>query len=65
MVTNKTLTLSQVPAQPTKTLLDIAEGSTKVYGTDYTVSTNTVSWTGLGLDGQVAIGDVLRFTYIT
>lgn len=65
MITNKSLTLSFIPAQPTKVLLDVAEGSTKVYGVDYSVSVNNVTWNTLGLDGQVSAGDQLRFIYIT
>jgi hypothetical protein len=62
---NKELTLNNVPADPTKVIVDIIDGSTQEFGVDFTVLVNNVSWNGLGMDGDVAIGTKIRFVYIT
>lgn len=64
-VTNKQITLSLVPSDPTKVLLDLVNGSTQVYSTDFVVVTNVLDWTGLGLDGTITAGDILRIVYFT
>lgn len=62
---NKEFTLSGLPSDPSKVLIDIADGSTQIYLTDFTVTTNVVSWNGLGMDGDVAIGTNIRAVFIT
>ena len=65
MIANNQLTLANVPADPTKVALDVVQGSSQVYNVDYSVSSNVISWSGLGLQTQVTTGDILRFIYIS
>jgi len=45
--------------------MNVINGSSFMYGQDYTVSDGglTVSWGGLDLDGEIKVGDVLRVMY--
>ena len=62
--TNKSVTLSSTPTQPTRTLLDIQDGGgSATYGSDFSVSGNTVSWAGGQFDGVLAEGDIIRVVY--
>lgn len=60
----KALTLVQTPANAGEISLDVVSGCSQFYGTDYTVSGSTLSWTGLGLDGLLAAGDRIVITYV-
>lgn len=62
--TAKALTLVQTPANAGEISLDIISGTSQFYGADYTVSGSTLSWTGLGLDGLLAAGDMVVITYV-
>lgn len=62
-VTAKQLTLTQTPDTASEVSVDLIGGSAQFYATDYTVSSNILSWNGLGLDGVVATGDKLRIMY--
>lgn len=42
---------------------DIINGAPLRNGVDYTISGNIFSWSGLGLDGVVAAGDVIRVVW--
>ncbi len=46
-------------------VVNMVNGSSYLYGSDYIVtgSGSIVSWSGLGLDGQLQIGDILRIEY--
>lgn len=59
----KQLTLVQTPIVPSEILVDTASGTINVFSVDFTVSGNVVSWSGLGFDGLLSAGDVLRFHY--
>ena len=59
----KQVTLGNTPATSAKTILDLIGGSSQHYGIDFTVSINVLSWNGLGLDGLLTVGDVLRVIY--
>jgi hypothetical protein len=61
----KAVTLSAAPTVPSKTLVDMLQGDAQIYGVDYTVSGTTLSWSGLGLDGVLTTGDILRIVYWT
>lgn len=63
--TAKSLTLSFTPATSSYTMLDIIGGGAQFFGTDFTVSGSTLSWSGLGLDGLLTAGDRLRISYVT
>lgn len=62
---NHELTLNNVPSVPTNVLVDVLDGSTQEYGVDFTVSSNNVSWLGLGMDNDVTTGTKIRFVYET
>lgn len=63
-VTAKEIELSGSPTQPTRVLLDIADGGgSRTYLLDYTVSGNVLSWNGLRLDGLLEEGDELRVVW--
>jgi len=59
----KQLTLAQTPIVSSEILVDTATGTINVFSVDFTVSGNVVSWTGLGFDGLLTAGDVLRIHY--
>lgn len=59
----KSLTLADTPIDPTKVILGIAGAPTQVYGTDFTVSGTTLSWSGTALDGILDTGDQLLIQY--
>lgn len=61
--TAKQLTLANTPADPAKVLLDIISGSPQVFGADYSVSSNILTWNGLALETILAEGDKLRIIY--
>jgi hypothetical protein len=62
-ITNKAITLPDVPIQPTAVTVDMIGGIAQVYGTDFVVSGNQLSWTGLGLEALLAANDQLRVSY--
>lgn len=64
-ITAKQITLLITPAVANKVIVDIVEGVPQEYAVDYTVSSNILSWNGLGLDGVLDIGDVLRIQYFS
>lgn len=61
----KAITLAYTPLTPTYVLLDLIGGGPTFYGDDFTVSSATLSWNGLSLDGLISTGDKLRITYIS
>lgn len=63
-ISAKKIVLASTPAEPTKVLLDWVSVTTQVYGTDYDVSGNELSWAGKGLDGYLIAGDTLRVVYL-
>lgn len=62
-ITNKYITIPASPGDVTKVLLDVIKGSSQEYGVDFSVSGTQLTWNGLGLDGQLNIGDILRYHY--
>lgn len=51
------------PSDPTLTRLTIG-GIRHTYGTDFTVSGSTLTWSGLGLDGILEAGDIIQLEII-
>ena len=51
------------PSSPTLTRLTVG-GVRQTYGTDFSVSGSTLSWSGLGLDGILEAGDILQLEII-
>jgi hypothetical protein len=64
-ITAKQVPLAAAPYSAAKTILDVIAGGPQLYSTDYTVSAAVLDWTGLGLDGVLIAGDVLRVVYWT
>lgn len=62
-ITNKYITLAASPITASKTRLVVIDGPEQAYTTDFTVSTNQLSWSGLFLDGVLETGDKLIVTY--
>ena len=62
-VTAKSLQLEYTPRNPTEVLMDIRLQGALTYASDFIVSGNTVSWSGLGFDGVATVGMKLRFYY--
>jgi len=62
-ISNKFVTLDEVPTDTTDTRLVVIGGIEQEYGADFVVSGSTVDWNGLGLDGVLAIGDKLVIIY--
>jgi hypothetical protein len=60
----KSLTLAHSPVAPTEICVDVAGGTIGFYGDDFNASGSTISWTGLGFDGLLAVGDKLRISYV-
>lgn len=58
-ITNKFVTLSSSPSSPSNVILDIIGGIVQDYGVDFTISGSTLSWSSLGLDGILSVGDKL------
>jgi hypothetical protein len=62
--TSKSFTLAHTPLSVSDvTVMIIGSGSVQEYGVDYTITTNTFSWTGLGLDGVLTTGDKVFLSY--
>lgn len=62
-ITNKYVTLSGTPTDPTKTTLTVIGGPMQEYSSDFIVSGSNVDWNGLFLDGVLQIGDKLVVQY--
>jgi len=62
-ISNKLITIPTTPSDVSKVILDVIKGSSQQYGVDFNVSGTTLNWNGLGLDGELNIGDVLRYHY--
>ena len=62
-ITAKKVTLSQSPTSTTEVVLDIIGGTAQSNGTDFSVTGNELSWSGLNLDGLLSAGDELRIFY--
>lgn len=64
-ITAKQITLLTAPAEPTKVLLDWIGVCSQIYGVDFTITGTTLSWNGLGLDGVLLTGDILRIHFLS
>jgi len=62
-ISDKFLTLSNMPTNYLSVQVSAVGGVDQVYGTDYIVLGNKVDWTSLGLDGFLASGDQLIISY--
>jgi PKD repeat protein len=57
------LDLSLKPLSPENVAVSIVHGSAQQFGVDYTTSDSRISWLGLGLEGLISEGDIVRVQY--
>lgn len=62
-VTAKQFNLLYTPTNATKVMADAINGTPLYYGVDFNISGNVFNFNGLGLDGIVENGDVIRLSY--
>jgi len=62
-ISNGYVTLSGTPNVASATELHVKGAPAQFYGDDYTVSSNQLSWSGLGLDGVLVAGDKLTVVW--
>ena len=63
-ITDKYVTLSAIPQNPSQVVLIPEGGPPQVYGIDFTIIDNIkISWSGLGLDGFLETGERLFISY--
>lgn len=62
-ITNKQISLTHVPMNPSITRVLPIGGIYQRYGIDFTISGQTLSWDGLGLDNFLEVGDILIVEY--
>ena len=63
MISAKQLQLQNVALFGSESLLFVDGGSVQKYGVDYTIATDILSWTGLGLETIIGVGDILIIQY--
>lgn len=59
----KSFTMGSVPLAPTEVVVDVIHGGAQAYGIDFLITVDEFSWDGLGLDGSLAEGDIIRLQY--
>jgi len=62
-ISNKQLTLVNTPTASSAVIVDAIGGTGQRVSVDFSLTGNILSWNGLGLDGVVSSGDVLRISY--
>lgn len=60
---NESLELSYLPTDPNLVQLDAIGGTAQEYGFDYQVVSQTLSWAGLDLSGELVEGSKVRISY--
>lgn len=61
----KQLQLIATPAQPSKILVDIVGGTVQEYLLDFDISGDQFIWNGFALDGDLSVGDKIRFYFFS
>lgn len=64
-ITNGYFVLSGIPADPTSVLVDHIGGTAQEYLVDYSIASNHVTFTGLGMSSFLVAGSKVRVHYIT
>lgn len=63
--TNKYVVLANTPRYASQVLFRVAGQGSQFYTTDYTMATAThLSWSALGLDGELIVGDIVEARYL-
>jgi hypothetical protein len=58
-ISNKFVTLTATPANPSLAVLEVIGGPTQRYGSDFSISGSQLTWNSLFLDGVLEVGDQL------
>ncbi len=61
----KQFTLINTPTTVANTLCDIITGGPQAFTLDFTIVGNVFDWNGLGLDGILDTGDIVRLNYLS
>jgi len=61
--TAKQFSMSETPSDNDQVLVDMLNGSTQQNAVDYNITGAIFDWNGLGLDGVINIGDIIRLAY--
>lgn len=64
-ISGKSMTLVSSPASPANTRMTVQGLGDQFYTVDFTVSGNTLTWSGLALDGVLIVGDRMQITYFS
>ena len=62
-INNKYVTLTSMPTTPSDVVLMVTDAPSQFYGVDFSVSGTQLTWSGLGLDGVLSVGDTLTISY--
>ena len=62
-ISTKQITLAQSPTATESTTFLPEGGILQIYGVDYAVTGNILSWAGLGLDGFLEVGETVVISY--
>ena len=62
-ISNKSITLDEIPTDTTDARMVVIGGIEQEYGIDFTIAGDVLSWNGLGLDGLLAVGDKIVVIY--
>jgi hypothetical protein len=63
-VQNKFISLTYLLEDTTNIAVNVVGGVTQQIGVDYYIEDNKIVWDGLGLEGEISAGDILRVLYI-
>lgn len=63
MIIAKEITLEETPEESVGVLLIPVGGPHQIYGLDYIITDNVLSWADLGLDGVLSVDDTLAIYY--
>lgn len=62
-ISEKEVGLQHTPSDPTSVMLDVIGSTAQVYGTDFSMVSYNLSWSGGPLDGLLSVGDRIRVSY--
>jgi hypothetical protein len=62
-ISAKQITLVSTPVAPSLVKIDIQGGCIQIYGVDFTVTSNILSWNALGMETVISSGDYIQITY--
>ena len=62
-IRDKYVPLSYIPEDPGDISVNVVGGTPQNYGDDFILENAQIKWAGLGMDGELEIGEVLRIIY--